>query len=384
MKKHNTNSHGRVCLLMLLLLSVVGARAQTSLQFWFDDDKTIKQADIPTSGTQEGKIDVSSLPQGFHTMYMRAKSSITEYPFSPVSTVSFFKFAASGGSLLEYWFDDDFDGCSTMSVATDAEAEQVLELDLIDSAKFPLGIHRLNFRLSSGGQHSPVYSAIVLKSTPGPKNHLTYWLDDDYRNRKTYWSTSSNGKETSFVTMLRLDDAAAGMHRLKFQITTDGVADGPVSEVPILVTRLYNNLAEVKIATDSSWLDEAMPLNKSLTTSMATLYTAEYTLDPALIGEGQHEFHIQYKNSAEVWSAQNVTYFYKEAATGRLRAGRLQSEETAINDITTSGTFNVYTLDGLLVAKEVETLKGLAKGVYIVRSSNSRMQGSSGRKVVVK
>ncbi len=383
MKKHNPNCHGRVCLLMLLLLSVVGARAQTSLQFWFDDDKTIRQAATSTSGTLEGKIDVSSLSQGFHTMYMRVKSANTEYPFSPVSTVSFFKFAASGGYLLEYWFDDVFDECSTMSIVTNAESEQILELDLIDMTKFPLGIHKLNMRLSSGGQYSPVYSAIVLKSTPGPKNHLTYWLDDDYASRKTYWSTSSNGKETNFVTMLSLNDATAGMHRLKFQITTNGVADGPVSEVPILVTRLYNNQAEVKITTDSSWLDEATPL--SHTTSMVSLYTAEYTIDPAQIGDGQHEFHVQYKNSAEVWSAQNVTYFYKEPATGRLRAGRMPpTEETGINNITASGTFNVYTLNGLLVAKDVKTLQGLPKGIYIIRPANSHLQGSGGRKIVVK
>lgn len=55
-----------------------------------------------------------------------------------------------------------------------------------------------------------------------------------------------------------------------------------------------------------------------------------------------------------------------------------------IAEIMESGKFNVYTLDGLLVAKEVETLKGLAKGIYIVRSSNSRMQGNKGKKVVVK
>ena len=75
--------------------------------------------------------------------------------------------------------------------------------------------------------------------------------------------------------------------------------------------------------------------------------------------------------------AQNYEFNY---VNGKLTV----TESSGIAEIMASGTFNVYTLDGLLVVKEVDTLKGLAKGIYIVRSSNSRMQGSGGKKVVVK
>lgn len=59
-------------------------------------------------------------------------------------------------------------------------------------------------------------------------------------------------------------------------------------------------------------------------------------------------------------------------------------ESSGIAEIMASGSVNVYTLDGLLVAKEVKTLKGLPRGTYILRYQGSHTGGKTARKVMVK
>ena len=73
------NMYPRGVSLLLTLLCAMGISAQTHMQFWFDSDKTVKKADIPASGTLKGKIDVQQLQQGFHTIYMRARTPGAEY-----------------------------------------------------------------------------------------------------------------------------------------------------------------------------------------------------------------------------------------------------------------------------------------------------------------
>lgn len=177
----------RLCLL-LLLVCATSAKAQSYLQIWYDSDKNFKQAAIPESGTVKGLIDVQDLSQGLHTIFMRVKSSDTQYPYSPVSSSTFLKFMTFGtSSALEYWFDDDIDNISSIPIDMKSDTMQVMTLDMSDAERFPVGIHQFNMRVvSNGGIYSPVYSSLVLRVPDGtgdPK--LEYWFDDDISKSAT-------------------------------------------------------------------------------------------------------------------------------------------------------------------------------------------------------
>jgi hypothetical protein len=46
---------------------------------------------------------------------------------------------------------------------------------------------------------------------------------------------------------------------------------------------------------------------------------------------------VRFQNSAELWSEENITYFYKETANGRLVAGIMPDDETTgIKDLSQS------------------------------------------------
>ena len=367
------NMYPRGVSLVVMLLCVMGINAQTKLQYWYDDEKTIRQTDIPVSGTLKGKIDVHHLPQGLHTIYMRVKQPGAEYKFSPITTSTFIKFAAGEASVLQYWFDEDVDNLSTIDVDVESGEEQVLILDLSALERFPLGVHRLNMRVAAAGsRYSPIYSAIVMRLRSGPNNYLTYWLDNDFANRRHTWSITGNGRDAFFKARLDFPSASAGMHRLHYRIASKNQDDGPIYEVPILITQMYNNETDVVVTNQSYWLDDVDVKSTEAANSMK-VFTHNYSLNPSQYAEGQHAFHMQFENSAGVWSAQNVTYFYKDAS-GMLRAGFLTPEDdlTAINENAGVEHFACYYRPGTVVV-DCQSSKLAATGVVMVCDLTGRV-----------
>ena len=320
-----------ILLSLLLLFCVTGVRAQTyGLQYWFDKYVKSKVKTISISGsTLKRSVDVSSLTQGIHIIYMRVKSSDGTY--SPVTSSPFFKFNATTSSILEYWFDDNYANHATMPISANTEALQILDLDFSDMVKFPIGFHRLNMRLVAYGNYSPVYSASVMRLPDGEKSEITYWLDDNYDplHRNVVKGRALNTKTAQIKATLNLSSASKGMHRFHYRITTNGYDDGVVYEVPVLVTELYNKVAAT-VVSESKWMDEGTPASSSIS-NPESIVTRGYVLNAKNYSVGQHAFHVQYQNSAGVWGEPNVTYFYKEAS-GKLRAGIMPGNEDGIED----------------------------------------------------
>ena len=326
------------------------ATGSSTLQYWFDDNINNDNNNTNKFGTHPIDPDVETVqildldlkdnemfPLGIHQLNMRiaANGGI----FSPVYTALVMKMpSGTEGSVLEYWFDDDCVEPATIPVNVNYNGIQELHLDMNKIEKFPYGFHKLNMRIAANGhQYSPIYSAFVMRLHNGANSHLVYWLDDDYdpKNLKTVKASSYQGADAIFKTRLDFSTASSGMHRLHYRIAQNGVDDGPVYEVPILVTRKYNSSAWVTIVNQSHWLNDANPAIYAIT-NPKDVYTHSYLFDPAKYPAGQHAFHVQFQNSADVWSEENVTYFYKEAATGRLRAGHMPDQDTGIDDTTQS------------------------------------------------
>lgn len=469
----------------LLLLFVLEAKAQTEFEYWFDsysDPKTITLR--LSNGTVSPTLDASNLSQGFHTLNMRLRDADGMY--SPVSTSAFFKYSGTGISNIEYWFEDDAKHFGTTIIDADYEDVQIVELDLSDVEKYPLGVHQLNMRVavnggfyspvystlilrmpngtgdsvleywfdeniskkaitpiniesgevqnlnldmtdavkfpigfhklnvriaSNGNQYSTIYSAYVMKLPEGPKAQLTYWLDDDYKNRYVL-STNYMDGELSPVFLMYLDfsSVSSGMHRLHFRVSKNEFDDGVVYETPILVTRRYNNDGKVNVTIkkEDYWVDELIHFPYELYGQ--SIVTRNYTLDPSDYTVGQHAFHVQYMNSAQVWSEQNVTYFYKDAATGRLYEGIMPMETEGIEamstiaqvyyaykdgtifvdcqsaDLGSTGVVAVYDLYGKMIAKEVVSnsngihaeinVENIAKQMLIIKFVSGKVNSS--------
>ena len=321
-----------LCLFVLFLCVTVTRAQSTGLEYWFDSYSNPKTIGMPVAaGTLKSNINVKSLEQGFHTIYMRVKSSDGTY--SPITSSTFIKFNASGDSKLEYWFDDNVSKRVSTPIDIASDVVQLMDLDLSNDALFPLGFHQLNLRVAAyGGNYSPVYSSFVMKLPAGLATEITYWLDDNYKGRRVVRGIPVNATTTLFNTSLDFSSASVGMHRFKYRITSRGFDNGVIYEVPLLITKRYNNVGEATIVGESHWIDDVSPMEYAVSNPQSII-TKRYLLDPSVYSVGQHAFHVQYKNSADVWGEQNITYFYKEE-TGKLRIGIKPDDADGIDDAT--------------------------------------------------
>ena len=345
------------------------------LEYWFDDDvdnRSKIDVDVKSGEKQILALDVSNLehfPLGVHQLNMRVNNS---GHYSPVYSDYVLRVPnGTGDSVLEYWFDDDFENRATMPVKVSNGLVQKLNLDLSNTAKFPYGYHRLKMRIAAAGsRYSPVYSAVVMRQRKGEKPDITYWIDDDYDHRQV-WKTRQNGQE--YHELLKVSSASEGMHRLHMRINNNGVDDGPVYETPFLYSMRFNSLVISPVVEESTWVDDAVPFNKDVNAQHIYYYTGTYILNPEQLSEGQHAFHVQYKNTFDMWSAQNVTYFYKDAS-GKLRAGLLIPEDdvTALNESAGAEHFACYYRSGAIVV-DCQSSKLAATGVVVVCDLTGRV-----------
>lgn len=306
------------------------------LEYWLDDRFDYRAAVEVTdaSGLVDLNLDLSDndkYPVGFHTLNFRVAEQGGNY--SPIYTSSFMKFDPSQeGQMLEYWFDDGFENRrETMPLVDTPDGVMSLDLDMTNQTKFPLGLHQLHMRVAmAGSKYSPVYSAYVMRLAEGNHSEVSFWIDDDHTNRKV-----AHGNANSNIVVLGGDldfsKITPGIHRLHYRITSNGYDDGVVYEEPILVKSRYRDDGNVHIVAENHWVDEQYIEYGDNVSSQSMVFTHNLTLNPNDYAVGQHVLYVAYKNSAQVWSETNATYFYKEASDpNKLKIGRMPTAiETA-------------------------------------------------------
>ena len=307
-------------------------------EYWFDDDlNSLTTLPYALGEPQTYEIDLSdpAFSPGVHKVSMRAVNP--DFGYSPVYSSSFVKIAYAGSTGLEYWIDDNLTAVTTLPLNTESDALQTFEIALNDPVRFPPGVHKVSMRVVDPAKgYSPVYTAMVTNLPAGPNTHIVYWLDNDYAGRQPLKALRTGADVSRFFSFLDMSKVTEGMHYIKFRIMGDGKEKGAVYSYPFLITRRYNPSSDVYISRENYWHDHASSY-KNVNGQPHAFYTATYELNPADFEVGQHEFHVQYMNSEQVWSEENVTYFYKDAATAMLVPGLLPPDASAIDDLPAAG-----------------------------------------------
>jgi len=340
------------------------------LEYWIDDKFLYRDA-IFVEG-EDGVVQLSldlndsdKYPEGLHTFYFRVAEQGGNY--SPIYTSSFMKFKAGEGQALEYWFDDGFNECEIKPIESIVDGVMPLELDMTNTRKFPLGFHQLHMRVvMSGSQYSPVYSSYVMRLPDGNRSELTFWVDDNYANRKPM-AANASGNIVVLNGLLDLSSITPGIHQLHYRITSNGYDDGVTYNENIMVKSRYQQDDNTMIVAKRHWVDDADGGEMGVLKSV--VFADSFTLNPWDYSEGQHAYHVAYQNSAGVWSETNTTYFYRDPMSpNQLKIGMLAND---IDEVKIEGNLPVYNLNGMKVGMSSD-IKQLHRGIYII----------GGRKVV--
>ena len=288
------------------------------LEYWFDDDyENHATLDVTTSNgridlnTELGLQSMARFPQGYHQLNMRI--STMGRSLGPIYSTSVFKLSAGVPTTLEYWVDDDIANKKTLGGSQTGDS--IAFIGNLDLQGVTLGSHRLHFRATSlsGRTNSPLCTANILVLAAGSPTTLEYWADDDKENIKTISGIKSDD-HVIFTGNFDLSDVSPGVHHLYYRTTSASRrTNSPISVEPILVKSKYHvdDPSTLTVTRQAYWIDDEEPVEKAVPNPENDMNFI-HPINKRELSEGQHTIHMQYANSAGLWSSVGELTFTKE------------------------------------------------------------------------
>lgn len=320
------------CLLSLLPI-LTHAQTLTKYEYWFDDN-FIGRKSGSLSGTNKlvnTIISTNGLDNGVHKFSFRAKQSDGYY--SAVTSSLFLKRTAAQSSQMEYWFDDNFDQRESISIGN-TEEEQSFDLNLRDNAKFPMGFHKLNIRITLEGEgESAVYSSPVLKLSAGKATQLEYWIDDDIENACTFdGHLASDGQDYLFVSDLDLGNISPGYHRLYCRpVSNSKITAGAVTMMPVMVKAAIGR--DAKLMQYTVAVDNGAAMTYSIKNKDAEAEIT-HSLDISQLPIGDHKLTMSFWNTYYNGVTDSATF---QVSTSAFKLETPNPDTFRATDITESG-----------------------------------------------
>ena len=122
---------------------------------------------------------------------------------------------------IEYWFDDDFNSRSAISLSGSEDVvTKLLSTDGLDN-----GVHKFNFRVRrSDGKYSAITSSLFFKQNDGAGEKLEYWLDDDYNHRVSMGMSATEAEQELTLDLHDMEWCPVGFHQLHIRVSAEGKA----------------------------------------------------------------------------------------------------------------------------------------------------------------
>lgn len=212
---------------------------------------------------------------------------------------------------LEYWFDDDFDNRSSVSIAVGSEQE--LDLNLQSNTLFPPGFHKLNMRAIVGGKPTAITSSGVLKIAAGDISLLEYWVDDDRDNVRTIGGKEANtGGSWQFLSDFDFSDIPVGFHYLNCR----AVSNSRRTATAVTSTGFFKMPSGV-VTHLQYWIDDDITNAKTIEGKEANTggsWQFLSNLDLSAVSPGFHKLNCRaVSTNNQLMSSVSSTGFYKNA-----------------------------------------------------------------------
>lgn len=205
----------RLVLLAWLLCLRLGLSAQTGYEYryWFDYDESKVQSVTSPSPTWKQNLDISSLSDGLHTLYIAVKDA--KGVMSVPHTYLFFKQPISSSMSYSYWFDDDNSSLTS--------GIPVGKASMLDVSALQDGFHQIHIQAGSDDLPSAVSTGMFIKvpQTEGVDYMTCYCLMDG----KEYYSERVSSQGGLVYWTFDVNSLPAGLHRIQcFVVTPSGAA----------------------------------------------------------------------------------------------------------------------------------------------------------------
>jgi hypothetical protein len=312
---------GLLAWLIGLLPLLAAGQTLSRYEYWFDNDFAHRVSGS-LSGTEREvnkRVSTDGLSDGIHRINFRARQSDGSY--SAITSSVFLKLDKPANTVLEYWFDDNYDQRESIPISANGE-EESLSLDLRSNTKYPFGFHWLKLRAAvAGAGTTSVCTEPVLKLSAGVANKLDYWIDGDISNMRTLeGNNASDGNGYVYVTDLDLQDVSPGYHRLYCRTrSSSGYTSSAVTMTPFI--KVTSGIA----STLEYWVDNDRSNVRTLAgvpASDGNGYVFTSQLDMRSVDPGYHVLYFRARSENGGTSTSTLSSGFLKLASGA--ASRLE------------------------------------------------------------
>lgn len=337
------------------------------LEYWFDDDFDNRgSVGISATGLESSISSLlklggaSAFPEGFHRLNFRVVAANGNY--SSVQTACVLNLGAfQSSSKLEYWFDHDFENRASRDISGASEVIDVdALLDLSNLEQFPLGMHRLHYRVATPTFGiTPIHTAFIMnKGNGGEPCQLEYWLDDDKEHSKLLKGNATGNGTYSIIGNLNLGNLAKGFHRLNYRATTTRGNNSAVQ-----TNLVYNAGTGSAPSKLEYWIDEDVAHSKSIegTQMKDGSYTITGEIDLSDVEVGVHNLHYRITSqNAQNFSSVGVKHIY-------VSGGEIPAIEYWFDDdMANTNSMNTKQYGNVFMVDESVDVSSLSVGMHML------------------
>jgi len=282
--------------LSLLLLLLCGAQAQsiTQYEYWTDDDYASRTTVSSSGGDISLSINTASLAAGVHFLNFRAcrDDGVWGNFYRYLYYIPTLKNPVTGSVNVEYWLDDNRSGAKTASVSGSS-----LSLT-IDISSLTPGVHYLNcIPINAQGEYgSPVREMFYIPDSQSYADaqlaSYEYWIDDNYAERVTSNSSSTEQEFTIDVSQL-----SGGVHYFNYWPSDNKGRRGNITRQMFYLARTVDTSTSDKIDYEY-WIDSDTD-NK--VTGSGAPGVLVFNVNVATLSMGSHTFNFRAMNLLEQW-----------------------------------------------------------------------------------
>jgi hypothetical protein len=328
-------------LIFLLFLGIwqkAVAQNIVQYQYWYDSNYSSNTLVDNTPGSildlSTALTGTSGLTPGLHYVNFRAKDS--DGKWSSAITEQFYATGNWNIDSYEYWFDDDYAGKITNTVAP---TQTYILASSLNTSAVGYGLHALNFRSKdNAGKWSITIREYFFKSVGGTQlSNAEYWIDANFANRQPLTFTSSNSVFINqSVLTSNLDDQ---LHTFNFRMQDQG---GKWS----VVTSSYF-MAQSLIVGYEYWFDDNYAQKTYTAITPTNLLENEPDFEASTLSNGIHIVHFRAKNNSGKYSSTiSQTFTVNITDTYSITASAGSNGSISPNGVTNviAGLNQVYTM----------------------------------------
>ena len=333
---------------VLFLLSVVNLKAQqlSYAEYFFDNDPGFGNGTSVaiTAGDSIDlnlNIDVSALSTGFHSLYLRAKSSNGRWSF-PDTRVIYIQSPSTGAASYitkaEYFFDND-PGFGAGNALTITAGDSLDFNGTVNTNGLSSGFHTCYIRIkNAAGKWSITDSRTIYLGSPATAAlsnlvQLEYFFDNDPGFGKAIQLSVTAADTLEFVNSISTSSLAAGYHTLYIRTKNGngnwGIAEsrGVYIQSPTTGTNSYLTQAEYFFDNDPGF-GSGTPI--SITAADSLDFSQSFSTSS--LSPGFHTLYLRAKNSLGRWSITESRAIYIQISNSASVTNLTQAEFFIDND----------------------------------------------------